>query len=386
MICNTLTPYRIHLHGLLARGIPELKLVTLVTHGAADFDWQMTTPPEIHVTNFSRGKEPAHGGLLVAPWTDWNKGADLIRFCDTERVAAAILTGYGYPSHLRMLRHLARKRVPFFLRSDSNIQIERLRSPTRRWIKRLFFRWASRRAAGAMPMGEYGIAYFAKYGFPRERMYRVPYTPDYDWFAVRDDDAIRTLCQRFQFSQGRRRLLYSGRLHPVKRVDLLLDAFARIAADRAAWDLVIVGAGPLEDSLRARVPEDLRPRVHWTAFLEAEELRAAYHACDALVLPSLREPWGVVVQEAMAAGIPVIASDVVGAARDLVEDRVSGRIFRNGDLGDLTAALLEVTDETRIAAYQAAAPARLANWRREVDVVAEVRRALGDANALPSIP
>jgi glycosyltransferase involved in cell wall biosynthesis len=384
IVANTLTPYRINLHRLLAAEIPELQLLTLVTHGAADFQWQHEAPAEIHVTNFARRGEPAHGGMLVAPWADWKKGGTISQFLSTRHIAAVIFSGYGYPSHLRLIRYLARRGTPFFLRNDVNICIERLRSPWRRWIKGRFFHWAARHARGVMPMGTFGAAYFASYGFPAEKMYYVPYTPDYDWYAQRDESAVIALRARFGLDAARRRLLYSGRLHPVKRVDLLLDAFARIAVTRPKWDLMIVGSGPLEKELRTRLPAELRSRVTWTGFLEAGELRAAYHACDALVLPSMREAWGVVVQEALAAGRPVVASDVVGAARDLVEDGVNGRIFRCDDLNDLTAALEDVTDDRCIARYQAAASARLAAWRREVDVVSEVRRALRDAAALPS--
>jgi glycosyltransferase involved in cell wall biosynthesis len=96
----------------------------------------------------------------------------------------------------------------------------------------------------------------------------------------------------------------------------------------------------------------------------------------------MREAWGVVVQEAMAAGRPVVASDVVGSARDLVEDGVSGLIFPSGNVDALAAAVVRVTDDRRISAFQAAAKDRLTAWRREVDVVAEVRRALRDAGAL----
>jgi glycosyltransferase involved in cell wall biosynthesis len=362
MICNTLTPYRVNLHKILAREIPELQLLTLVTHGKADFNWELEVPPEIHVTSFSKKGETSQGGMLVAPWTDWKKGAELIRFFEDR---------------------LSRNDTPFFLRNDANIHVEKQRKPWRRWIKRRFFNWASARAAGVMPMGELGEQYFAGYGFPMERMYRVPYTPDYDWFATRDDDAVERVRGKLGLVSDRRRLIYSGRLVPVKRVDLVIDAFANVTARRPDWDLVIVGTGPLEAELRQRAT-GLGDRVRWTGFLEVEDLRAVYHACDALVLASRREAWGVVVQEAMAAGLPVVASDVVGAAHDLIEDGVSGRIFKDGSLASLTDAILDMTDGEQLARRQTAARARLSAWRREVDVVANVRRALRDAGALPA--
>jgi glycosyltransferase involved in cell wall biosynthesis len=383
MVCNTLTPYRLNLHRILAREIPELELLTLVTHGDADFRWRSEAPEEIHVVHFARRGERAHGGPLVAPWTDWRKGGQLIRYFAQRNVAATIFTGYAYPSHLRLLSWLERKGRPAFLRNDANVYVDQTRSSWRRAIKRVFFRWAGRRAAGFMPMGELGERYFASYGVPLESMFRVPYTPDYDWFANADDAAIAEFMQRHGLAKGRRRFLYSGRLVPVKRVDLLLDAFARLADERPQWDLVIAGSGRMEQELRARVPARLEDRVRWTGFLEESELRAAYHACDVLVLPSEREAWGVVVQEAMAAGRPVVASHVVGAAHDLVVDGASGKIFPSGDGEALLTCLRETSDEAKLPGFQREASNRLNVWRSEVDVVANVRRALESVQALP---
>jgi glycosyltransferase involved in cell wall biosynthesis len=179
-------------------------------------------------------------------------------------------------------------------------------------------------------------------------------------------------------------LIFSGRLVPQKRVDLLIDAFASIAARRAGWDLLVVGDGVLGDDLRRRVPESLRSRIVWTGFLDKDGPAVAYHAADVLVLPSDTEPWAVVVQEAMAAGLAVVASHVVGAAHDLVKDKWSGRIFSAGDLEQLESALLDVTADDAIDTYRDRARQALAEWRKQINPVAEIRRALTDAHALPS--
>jgi glycosyltransferase involved in cell wall biosynthesis len=233
-----------------------------------------------------------------------------------------------------------------------------------------------------MPMGELGDCFFLKYGAAPGRLYRVPYTPHYDAFATPDLDRLQRFRQRHGLSGERRYLLYSGRLVPVKRVDLLIDAFSRLAHVRPEWDLLIVGDGPLAGELRARVPERLRPRVIWTGFLELEEVKPAYHASDVLVLASDREPWAVVVQEAMAAGLAVVSSDVVGAAHELVEDHVSGRTFAAGQLEALVQAIADVTRDDTIEAYKERSRAALDNWRNINDPVQEIRHALTDVGVL----
>jgi glycosyltransferase involved in cell wall biosynthesis len=155
-----------------------------------------------------------------------------------------------------------------------------------------------------------------------------------------------------------------------------------IASLRPEWDLLLVGDGTLRQELQERVPAELRQRVVWTGFLEESNCAVAYHAAELLVLPSDMEPWALVVQEALAAGRPVVASDAVGAAYDLVADRKNGGIFPAGDLSALRQCLLDATDEVNLRAYQAQARPALDAWRERINPVAEVRRALVECGVL----
>jgi glycosyltransferase involved in cell wall biosynthesis len=165
---------------------------------------------------------------------------------------------------------------------------------------------------------------------------------------------------------------------------LLIDTFAAIADQRPDWDLVIVGEGVLGEELRRRVPQALRSRVVWTGFLDGDEPALAYNAADVLVLPSDFEPWALVVQEAMAAGLAIVASDVVGAARELIQDKSSGRIFAAGQLDGLIEAMMDVTDPANIQRYKTAARNGLADWSRTTNPINEVRRALVENGVLPA--
>ena len=386
MIANCMTPYRAHLHALIAEGIPELKLHTLITHGAADFDWSIHDAPEIHTTYFNEPGDTALAGKTDRPLQEWRKGGRLIEYLHTNNVCAVICTGYRYLSYLRVIRSCHRRRIPLFMRNDSNIKGDARLTPLKTFAKRQVYNWWMPRVAGIMSMGEYGDQFFIKYGANPSRIYRVPYTPDYEQFASCDERTKAEFCKRFKLDSGRRRMIYSGRLAPVKRVDLLVDAFAAIAHQRPDWDLLIAGDGVQSESLRERIPAALRQRVTWTGFLEREELIAAYHSAHVLVLPSDYEPWAVVIQEAMAAGLAIVATDVVGAAHELVEDRVDGRIFPAGNLQVLTEALSDVTDHDSLARYRQRSLRALAEWRERVDPVANIRRALFDVSVLRANP
>lgn len=381
IVANCLTPYRNHLHELIAAGVPELKLHTLVTHDDADFKWAAAVPQAINATHLGRKGDSPLAGIFHAPLREWEKGGRLIEYVRDHNIRAVICNGHRYISYLRLIRHCHSAGIPLFVNNDSNIRSERRLSSLQSWLKRRGYAWWLSRTAGVMPMGRLGEEFFLKYGADGRRFYRVPYTPDYESFAAVDADELQRFRQQHRLYGGRRILLFSGRLARVKRVDLLIGVFAGLAGERLEWDLLIAGDGPLASELR-RSAQRLGPRVIWTGFLEQDELKLAYQAADVLVLPSDREPWAVVVQEAMAAGLAVVASDVVGAAHELVADGAAGRIFAAGNVESLRRALLDVTHGERIDGFKQRARDALHAWRGQLDPVGEVRRALADVNVL----
>lgn len=382
VIANCIPPYRVNLHKLIVEGIPELKLHTLVSHGDAEFRWNVEIPTSINVQSFGRAGDSPLASSWSSPAWEWQKGGRLIRYIREHDVRAVICLGYRYFSYLRTIRYCHRAGIPLFVRNDSNIRSEPALGPLKQVVKNRLYSWWIDRTAGVMPMGELGDQFFRKYGANPKRFYRVPCTPDYDSYAQVDEVRLQRFRGKFGLTDQRGYLLFSGRLVPVKRVDLLIDAFAQIAAQRPDWDLLVVGDGVLGDELRHRVPESVRHRVVWTGFLEQEESVSAYHSADVLVLPSDREPWAVVVQEAMAAGLVIVASDVVGAAHELVEDGKSGRVFAAGSVDALRHAVLDVTQVDRIEGFKERSRIGLQSYRERLDPVAEIRRALVDVGVL----
>jgi glycosyltransferase involved in cell wall biosynthesis len=382
IFANVMTPYRANLHRLVAAGIPELQLHTLITHGVGDFDWSVAAPPEINSTYFSANGEHPQDNPLRRPIAELRKARRLISDLKAHNIKAAIFCSYRYMSYLRVMDYCYRSNIPFWVNLDSNIRSEPHLSMLQSFIKRNLYRWWLKRASGVFSMGALGDQFFLKYGADPQLIYRVPYWPDFDAFTECDDVALERLQRKFGLNRNRRYLMFSGRLAPEKRVDLLIDAFVAIAVERPDWDLLIVGQGPLGEDLRRRVPEALRPRVVWTGFIDGKENSVAFHAADVLVLPSDQEPWALVVQEAMAAGLVVVASSIVGAAYELVEDKVSGRIFPAGNLQHLIEAIRDVTDPAALPRYNQSSQEAIVKYRKSVRPVSEIRRALHDAGVL----
>jgi glycosyltransferase involved in cell wall biosynthesis len=132
------------------------------------------------------------------------------------------------------------------------------------------------------------------------------------------------------------RFLFVGRLIESKGLDVLLNAFERFRGG----ELWIVGDGPLQGALNDAAKAD--PRIRMLGYVEGKNLPAVYADVDALVLPSLYEPWGLVVHEGLANGLPVIVTDQVGSADDLVESGVNGYVVPAGSVEAFGAAMRDL--------------------------------------------
>jgi glycosyltransferase involved in cell wall biosynthesis len=132
---------------------------------------------------------------------------------------------------------------------------------------------------------------------------------------------------------GTTRYLFVGRLIERKGLDVLLDAFARVEGG----ELHIAGDGPLRPMVEAAAARD--PRIRDAGHVAGEALARAYAEADVLIVPSLYEPWGLVVHEGLAYGLPVITTDQVGAADDLIEHDVNGYVAAAGSAEELREAM-----------------------------------------------
>lgn len=375
ILVNSMPPYRVHFHRRLARELPGVRVRAVRTHDE-EGRWSREVPADIDLTSITGGTPVTQQGRPGVALREWRNGARIIDWLATARVRAVVLNGYNDVGRLRVLRWCRDSGVPCLIFGDSNIRGDRARGIKGAVKRRVVGRVLSWSRA-ALACGSLGRAYFERYGVPPERIFYSPYEPDYGLIRTLPAARIAEASQQFGLRAGRRRLVYSGRLDVVKRVDLLVDAFVAIADRRPDWDLVILGDGPLRDALKSRVPDALCGRVLWLGHVADQSLvSAAYRACDVLVLPSDSEPWALVVNEAVAAGLAVVSSDVVGAAAELVRDGVNGRVFPAGDLAALRDCLLDVTQPGRTETLQAGSPAVLDDWRRRGDPVEGMRQAL----------
>lgn len=383
IINNSCPPYRLALHRRFVREIQQIKFYSLLSHEKSDVAYAFREMEEINPVSFGEGESSATQAVGRNVRHEWQKGGRIIQWLKEHNTRAVVIGGYNDAGRLRIIRWCRRNNIPCMLQADSNIRGDTT-SGVRGIIKRIVVGKVVRSCKAILPCGSMGRDYFIKYGARREDIFFVPYEPDYAMILNLPQSAIDAARQRFSLRDGRRRMVYSGRLIGVKRVDLLIDAFSAIASQRPEWDLLIVGDGPLRKELEARVPAGLHDRVQWTGFLDDQPaISAIYRQSDLLVLPSDHEPWAVVLNEAAAAGMAIIASDVVGAAAELVRDGANGRIFRKGDLAHLTQCLLDVTDPARIDGLKKSSRQVLTDWQKDGDPVKGMRAALKHVGVIP---
>ena len=144
-------------------------------------------------------------------------------------------------------------------------------------------------------------------------------------------------------------ILYCGRLSKEKSLFDLLEAYHLVNCKEKS--LIIVGDGELRKPLEEHVVKHSLDSVHFFGFRNRNEIAQYYATADVLILPSKRETWGIVVNEALCFGLPVIVSDQVGAARDLVRNGHNGFSFPSGDVKTLAARiqqLIELPREERL--------------------------------------
>ncbi len=244
--------------------------------------------------------------------------------------------------------------IPVLLRTDSTL-IDHPRGPVRLAVKNLFFRILRRFTYGVLSVGQRNTEYWRHHLGRDIPVFSIPYAVDNDYFQQRCQAASASqekLRQELGLTAGRPVLLFASKLLARKRCIDMVDAYLELVkrsrlegASRPLPYLLIVGEGEQRPHIEARLQQasaEDREGVAMLGFRNQSELPRFYDLCDVFVLPSIHEPWGLVVNEAMNAGKAIVVSDQVGCQPDLVEDGDNGIVFPAGDVGVLVDALANV--------------------------------------------
>jgi glycosyltransferase involved in cell wall biosynthesis len=231
-------------------------------------------------------------------------------------------------------------RIPTFLRCETHLGLPR--SPLKNLLRRPLIGTYYRRLDGVLAIGSANREFYRAIGVPERRIFAMPYAVDNARFmagARLSTGERERLRAGFGVDDDRPIVLYAAKFQRRKRPDDLLCAADRLVREGVIFHLVMVGSGEMEPELRALVQRLGLSNIHFAGFVNQVALPAVYAACDVFVLPSENEPWGLAVNEAMCAGLPIIASAEIGCVSDLVHGGRNGRTFSAGNIGGLSDSL-----------------------------------------------
>ena len=270
--------------------------------------------------------------------------------CDTPEIGerlregrfdCVLVQGWYLKSFLQAVLAAKLQRLPVLARGDSHLNTPR--SVLKRTVKAAVYPPFLRLFDAALYVGESSLAYWRHYGYPASRLFYSPHCVDAAWFAARATAEARAeLRTRLGIGSEAKVALFAGKLVPLKRPMDVVAAAALLKATGREPCLLVAGAGLLEREMSAAA-RAAGISINMLGFCNQTEMPKAYAAADVLILSS-DETWGLVANEALACGRPVILSEAVGSAPDLAADGSVGRVFPAGNVGALAEAIADLLD------------------------------------------
>src|SRR5208282_571005 len=269
-------------------------------------------------------------------WTALNKVNPQVLICG----------GYAYAASWEALLWARRHQVEFVLWSESNRHDARGGRAEVEWLKTYFVRHCDR----FVVPGKASFEYLRSLGAPAANIVTAPNAVDNRWFA-RQAESVRSHVTEFRekMKLPARFILFVGRLVPEKGVFDLLAAYAKLESGlRSEVGLVFAGDGACREELIQQAKLINPGGVCFPGFAQREDLAGLYALAEALVLPTHSDPWGLVVNEAMSCGLPIIVSNVAGCSADLVEDGWNGYVVPSRDAEKLSMAMDSVVRQPEL--------------------------------------
>lgn len=320
--------------------------------------------PWVEIPNKGTDSEGFWGLYNPGLWKYVREGNFDVVFCFTGYIRASFWIAY-FASKF--------SRSAFIFGTDATTLTPLDRRMWKRRVKRFFWPLLYRLASQVIAPSFGTRDLLRSLGIPDERIALIPYVVDNDWWQAKsarvDREAVRA---SWGASPETAVVLFCAKLQPWKRPLDLLQAFAK--ANVANSLLLFAGDGPLKEELQAETTRlGLDDRVRFLGFVNQTQLPALYTSADVLVLPSEYDAFGVVVNEAILCGCPVIASNSVGAGRDLIAPVDPSFIYPCGNVDALNGLLRRVlSDRSHLARFQTVAAERMKTWSPQEYIAAIV--------------
>ncbi len=380
ILTEIIAPYRVPVFNALARraGL-DLHVIFLAETDAATRQWRVY-------------KDEIRFSHQVLPSWRWRAGKHsclinrgLWSALTAARPQVIICGGYNYPASWEALVWARRHQVRFVLWSESNSQDARGGRPWVESLKAYFVRHCDR----FVVPGKASFEYLRSLGSPEANIVTAPNAVDNGFFAAQAENTRAHGAEfRARLHLPSRFILFAGRLVPEKGVFDLLQAYAKLESGlRSEVGLVFAGDGIAREELAQQAKRISPGMICFPGFAQREDLARLYALAEALVLPTHSDPWGLVVNEAMACGLPIIVSSVAGSSSDLVEDGWNGYVVPPRDTRELSLAIDSLLHQPELQRRMGAHSAeRIRNYSPEACAAGLAAAAVSAATGAPWAP
>ena len=341
LITEIISPYRIPLFNALAKqeGV-DLHVIFLAETDPDLRKWKVYTDEirfSYQVLPSWRKRVGRYNWLL-----NRGVGSSLSAFAPN----AVLCGGYNYVASWQALLWSRMKQVPFLLWSESNVQDARRANPMVEFIKNEFLS----RCSGFVVPGRSAGEYLRTHKIPEELIFVAPNAVDNELYAAAALDARQHAeTRRAELALPERYFLFVGRLVREKGVFELMSAYAKLDKSiREQVGLVLAGDGEERSRLEAIASTIAVGRIKFVGFAQREQLNSYYALAEVLILPTYTDTWGLVVNEAMACGLPVIVSNVAGCAADLVQENWNGLLTLPRDESSLLNGMQKIASQPKL--------------------------------------
>jgi glycosyltransferase involved in cell wall biosynthesis len=341
-IQNMVVPYEHPLFSALA-GLEEIELTVYFCSGQnRSTDWGISGTSGYRGSILSGFTIPFHG-------IEMSFNPSILHCLKLNPPDVIVLSGgYQHPTMMLAFIFAHINGIPVVYRSDENSASRSVSAPQDKIASFLLETLMARNSQALVCPGKMAKEYHARMGIDPRRIFISPYT-------TAADDRFLMGCRdlRIHKDETKRQLglnekiiiLYVGRLLKTKSPDILLRAFEKLSSKVTDVGLVFVGRGPLERDMREYCRSRKLANIHFVEPLFKDKLLEMYSVSNVLVLPSVVERWGLVVNEAMLCGLPVILSKSVGASEMVIEG-VNGFTTEAGNEAQLVSALYKIVSDT----------------------------------------
>lgn len=329
---NIPSPYRVDFFNELGKLCDLTVLFEKTTSSERDKSWS--------TYKFETFKGVFLKGISISPDKAWCRGFK--KYLKDKSYDAIVCCNYSSPTGMSMIHYMRRHKIRYFIEGDGGF------AKSGKGFKENIKRHFLKDAYGYFSTAKVHDEYYLTYGAQPEKLYRYPFTSLFERDIISNPlSSEEKLVLRKKLGLKEDKIIISvGRFLELKGFDIAINSMQYLSKEVG---LYLVGGTPTEEYLQLREKQDAG-RIHFVDFMNKEALNEYYRAADVLIMPTRGDVWGLVINEAMANGLPIVSSDCCVAALELVKEGENGYIVPVDDekaLADAISKVLESEETTR---------------------------------------